>query len=412
MALIREAASRPLTAPRRVATGALLALVALGAGAVVGAAVWALLRLAYALVDLVWNGPAPLCGAWFFPLVVCTVGGLAIGLWSKRFHADPKPLFQVMADVKRDGGYRMDNVGAAGVAFVLPIAFGASVGPEAGLTGFVAAGCTWVGRTLKRVALRAVGADPSADPSAYEFAHGPKVALYTLGVAGGMAALVGLAMSFGIGMGLPRLGAMSFDAFDLVWLVPLALCGWLLALLMQASQRLFGALARRLGEHPVLKPVLCGVALGAVGVVLPDVMFSGGPQVGAIAAQWGTLTAASMLLTGVVKAAATPACIEMGWHGGPFFPIIFAGVSFGFGFGALVGADPVFCAAVVSAALLGRFMGKPVGALALTAICCPVASLPGAAVGAFVGAKLPMPACLRDPQKQEQRETSGRAPQA
>lgn len=36
------------------------------------------------------------------------------------------------------------------------------------------------------------------------------------------------------------------------------------------------------------------------------------------------------------------ALINMGWRGGHFFPVIFSGVSLGYGLALLTGADPVF----------------------------------------------------------------------
>lgn len=129
--LVRDAAPRPLEGRDFATMGSGMLLLALGVGFVVGLAVWGLLRLSGFLTEAVWVRAAQACGWWFFPVVACGVGGLIIGLWSKAFHSDPQPLEEVMASVKTTGGYRLRNAPANAVAFLLPLAFGGSVGPEA-----------------------------------------------------------------------------------------------------------------------------------------------------------------------------------------------------------------------------------------------------------------------------------------
>lgn len=67
----------------------------------------------------------------------------------------PESLEVVMASFKRTGSYRIEHLGKSVVSFLLPLAFGGSVGPEAGLTGLITAGCCWIRNTLKRAGLRA-----------------------------------------------------------------------------------------------------------------------------------------------------------------------------------------------------------------------------------------------------------------
>ena len=365
-----------LGAARACALGALA--LSLGAGA--GFSIWALLSAAYLLCDLVWGGIGGALGLPTFPLLVCTLGGALIGLWNARFDSAPKPLDEVMAEVRAKGGYSVGRVVPASVSFLLPIAFGGSVGPEAGLTGLVASACTQVGAALRR----AGGLDGP-------FTRAQKVPLYALGVLGGAAGAAAFSALFGGGLPLPRFGAAPLTWEAAAWTVPLVAAGWALAALYALATLLARRLSRALEGHPVLKPTLCGLALGATALALPYVLFPGTAQAADLAGQWANMPAAVLVATGVAKTAFVALCLNLGWSGGPFFPLIFCGVSTGFGIAAATGADAMLCTAVVSTALIAGFTRKPAMTLLVMLLCFPVRSLPFMAPAALAGALLPVP---------------------
>lgn len=371
---------------RSVGAHAVLGLLSALLGLLVGFGIWALLSLAYWLVDAVWGGLRGLTGGWFlFPMVVCTLGGAAIGLWNARFHSAPKPLDQVMADVKATGGYSVGRIAPSSVSFLLPIAFGGSVGPEAGLTGLIASGCTWVGERLKRASAR-LGVLASA---AEAFPRASKLVLYPLGVAGGVAGAVLFTTLFGGGMALPRFDAIPWSVESLVWVLPLACVGCMLALLYGAATRASRWLAGKLDRHPALQPVVCGLALGAAALFLPNVLFPGSQQAVELMGTWTGLSSATLLLTGAVKTVFVALCLGLGWSGGPFFPLLFCGISFGYGIAGLTGLDPLLCVTVVATALIAGFSRKAAAAVVLVLLCFPLASLPWALAAMAMGLLLP-----------------------
>ena len=71
-------------------------------------------------------------------------------------------------------------------------------------------------------------------------------------------------------------------------------------------------------------------------------MFAGETQTDVLMGTYMAIPAGVLIATGLVKAMLTPALINMGWRGGHFFPVIFSGVSLGYGLALLTGADPVF----------------------------------------------------------------------
>ncbi|MDE7063164.1 MAG: chloride channel protein, partial [Lachnospiraceae bacterium] len=95
---------------------------------------------------------------------------------------------------------------------------------------------------------------------------------------------------------------------------------------------------------------------------------------------------------GIGKIFLTNICIQSGWKGGHFFPVIFAGVSIGYGMGMICSVEPVFAAAVVTSALLGYMMKKPVAVVLLMMLCfsmdAVVWMLAASAAGAGVSALL------------------------
>lgn len=130
-------------------------------GAFAGAAVWLFFFAMEHGIDYLWTeiphalgvaSPELASGPFGFlpyPFFVCLLGGLLIGLYEKMTGAKTDDLNQVMAKVKQDGRYPYDNLGKLSLAALLPLLFGGSIGPEAGLTGVIAGLCSWVGDRMR-----------------------------------------------------------------------------------------------------------------------------------------------------------------------------------------------------------------------------------------------------------------------
>ena len=101
----------------------------------------------------------------------------------------------------------------------------------------------------------------------------------------------------------------------------------------------------------------------------PLVMFSGEDSINEINSGIGEFAPWILIISGLLKLVITNVCIKSGWKGGHFFPVIFCGVSIGFGVALLMGLDTAFCAAVITAALLGVTMRKPLAVTVLLLLC-------------------------------------------
>lgn len=220
--------------------------------------------------------------------------------------------------MKRDGRYDYDKLGVMSVSALLPLFFGGSVGPEAGLTGAVAGICTWVGDRMKRfgsdfqqltsvgtmAALSAIftaplfgfaaplyddGDEAKGAQAAITLPKSSKIVVYLCAIAGALAAFLGLGALFGGGLSLPRFTDIHVGATELLWLVPLALVGAAGGWLFCAFDGLFERLSERMGERPVAKALIAGLVLALMGIALPFTMFAGETQAEQLGEVWGVM---------------------------------------------------------------------------------------------------------------------------
>ena len=174
-------------------------------------------------------------------------------------------------------------------------------------------------------------------------------------------------------------------------MIPLCIVGGMAGWLFCVMEKVMERVSDIFGDRKVLKAVTGGLILGLCGMVLPYTMFSGEVQAEVLNETWMTMSALVLILTGFVKVVVTAMCVNMGWRGGHFFPVIFAGISIGFGMSTLMGVDPVFSVCATTAALMGGVMRKPLVAVLLLFLCFPVHSVLVLAFAAFIGSKIPLP---------------------
>lgn len=409
----------------------LFVLLALTVGFVIGFAVYAAMNLSEWLTELLWVRLGDAVGFWLFPLVVCTVGGAIIGMWTWWSHDRVSSFRTVITEFKQTGSFKTNGPWKPVVSFLLPLVFGGSIGFEAGLTGLITAGCCWIRDQLKRAGLRVgamadisiaasvaavfgtpiagivVGAEGAPNDGEglleepqlgdFDMRRGAKVVLYTaaaFGAFGGIAAFTAL---FGASGGLPKFEPMQAVGIQHLWTIPCLALAYALTLVFHTSRRFFGMVSNAMGDGAVstiVKPIIAGVVMGAVACVLPYVLFPGETQSKELMETWTMWTATALLCTSVLKAAITPMCIKMGWVGGDIFPSIFTGVAAGYGLAMLTGADPMLMVTVTTAAYLAGVLRKPFVVLALLLLCFPLNGLLWMGVAAVIGATIPLPHAL------------------
>lgn len=386
-------------------------------GAFIAAVVWAFLRVMNLGVEIIWNIVPSYFDFKFYPIIICTVGGIILGIFQKLTNAVPDELSDVMAKVKKDKFYPYDKVLLLCVSALLPLIFGGSVGPEAGLTGIITGLCYWAGTHMKIAKtkipdLLQIGISATLGAIFYAPLFGliapsenyidtdeKDTAIHTTKIISNVTAVlcaIGmlflLKSLFGGSSGLPRIGEYKITNTERLWGIPIALLGSLFGLMFiffeKITAKLFSKLQSKFGI--IFCTTLGGIILGITGSYFSLTMFSGEEAIAELQSTFNDYAPWVLIVSGIIKLLITNVCIKSGWKGGHFFPVIFCGVSIGFGIAMLSGLDIAFCAAVVTAGILGVTMKKPLAVTVLLLLCFDIRIIPWIILAAFLGSVIPV----------------------
>jgi len=395
-------------------------------GAFVGAVVWLFLRLIVLCKGFVWETLPELVPSDVTPFmmpVICAAACFLLGIIRKKNGDYPDELNTVLSKIKRDKHYDYSKMAVMLICAIIPLVFGASVGPEAGLTGIIAALCYWIGDNVKAarentktyselgaaITLGSLFRMPLFGIFAVEEDYGEdaengqkiafpklsKIVLYGLSAVSAFFVIKGLGVLFRVeSYGFPKFDAGTVTGGDYAMIVPYILLGLLLFLVFETAENIFGRTASLL--PPVAKETICGGIIGVTASVLPVILFSGEEELALMSDALGDFLPAMFIGIGILKMLMTAFCIRFGVKGGHFFPLIFACSSVGFGISLLVfGATlshAVFAAAVVTASTLGAQLKKPLAVAMLLMLCFPLNIIIwivlSAAAGGFAASKI------------------------
>lgn len=319
------------------------------------------LALVHAATDLLWSGlPETLGfsgGAWWWVLLVPTVGGTLAGLAVRHLPGggghDPISGFSA-------GPVEPTAIVGVVSAALATLAFGAVLGPEAPLIAIGSALGLWTARVFRQTGQVAALATTAGLFAAIAALFGnPLVAAFlvleVVGVAalsaplvavvlpGLLAAGLGYVVFTGVGEwsgfapeGLAIEGLAAYPSLRLTDLLWAAVLGGGLAILAfgvrAGAERVHSAASRR----PAVVAALGGSGVGALallfGVTGEDatlVLFSGQDELGTLVSQGPEWGAGVLVLLVAAKAAAYAVSLGSGFRGGPVFPALFLGAGAG-----------------------------------------------------------------------------------
>ena len=410
--LIRKIEKNGVSSMSKLKNNSLFLLYTVILGAFVGLIVWSFLRVMNLGIEFLWKTVPSRLDFPLYTLCVCTVGGLLTGLWKRKFGDYPEELSAVMGTVKKTGRYPYHNVFSTLGSALFPLLLGASVGPEAGLTGVIAGLCSWVGDKLKAFRreleeLTAIGLsatlgtifrspmfgfmEPLESDRDTVLPKTSKIVLYFAAILSSFGVFILLNRLFGISVGTEsmEIEKQSLEAY--LFALPLTLTGIAAGYLFFAFKKLCSALKERFEKYIILRAACGGLLLGLVGTFLPLTMFSGEHQIAEVMDKMKAIGAVTLLAIAVVKLLLTNICIESGLKGGHFFPVIFCGVSIGCAMSLLLGVNAVFCAAIVTTALVGHTLKKPLATVLLLMIIFPPRLIPVMLFAAAAARFIPTP---------------------
>ena len=384
-------------------------------GAIVGLIIWGFLRIMNYGIEFLWEYLPSQLNFPLYTVCVCTAGGLIVGVWKRKSGDYPEELTMVIAKVKKTGRYPYNNVFSTIVSALIPLLTGASIGPEAGLTGVIAGLCTWVGDKLKGFRrevqeLTAIGMsatlgtifrspmfgfmEPLESDDETTLPKASKIVLYFAAILSSFGVFILMNSLFGIQMGMEGIEGGSIPAESYLYAVPLVLVGIAAGYIYFAFRKLTGMIGHRLKKFVVLRAVCGGLILGISGTFLPLTMFSGEHQIPAVMADMEKIGAVMLLVTAIAKLLLTNICIDTGLKGGHFFPVIFCGISIGCAMSLLLGVNILSSTAAVTAALVGHTLKKPMATVLLLMILFPPRLIPIMLFASAAAKFIPTPAVL------------------
>ncbi len=396
-------------------------------GALIAAIAWLYLKVCDLGITLIWDKLPTYLDVPYYTIIICVCGGLVVGIFHQHYGPYPETMVDSVKRVKETGSYPYRTIHITIIAAFLSLFFGGSVGPEAGLVCLLLGLVFWAMDQFGMARLRmahTLSVDPMTPkgqlfgdmmkgltyrPSQLEYdktlVAWTKKQKVGLGLAAGLVGLaVYLLMNTFLGsvLTIPHLEAGEMYVKDRVIIVLLIVVGigvGYVYLFFHKITHWFFSKLRGFGLH-IINAILGGFVLGLIGTAMPMTMFSGGNDIQMMQYAYLQYTPYLLILIGLVKLFLTNVCIESGWRGGHFFPIIFSGLSIGYGFSLVLDTNQVVSVVVVTAALLGTILQQPIGAFALALIFFPIEHAGWMLAASAIGGCVPVPVALRqDPMK-------------
>ena len=383
----------------------LLALYTVVIGVIAGSIIWCFIRLMNLGINFFWEYLPGLINFEYYAIVVCLIGGLLIGLWKSKYGDAPEELNEVIKAVKKDHRYSYNNIFTSIVSALLPLIMGASVGPEAGLTGIIAGLCTWAGDKLKIFnneleELAHIGitatlgtifvsplfgfVEPLENEDESKLPKTSKNILYFVAILSSFGIFIFLNHLTHTHSGLHSIGTADLANLNYFYVIVLMAIGIVLSYLYFISHKMVKAIFRGLENKFIIKGIIGGLLLGIIGTFLPLAMFSGEEQIYLLLGTGAQLGLMVLILTSIIKIVLTNVCIETGLKGGHFFPMIFSGTAMGYAMSILLNMDPIVSMSIVTTSFMAGILKKPLAVVLLLMVIFPMNLLPLMLVSAVI----------------------------
>ncbi|WP_292812853.1 chloride channel protein [Methanobrevibacter sp.] len=383
-------------------------------GAIAGLIIWCFIRGMNLGIDFLWSYLPGLINFKYYTIVVCLIGGISIGLWKSKYGDSPQELEEVIKTVKKNNRYSYNNLFPSIVSSIFPLILGASIGPEAGLTGIIAGLCTWAGDKLKifnneleelaqigiTATLGTIFASPLfgfVEPIENEESTLPKTSkniLYFVAILSSFGIFIFLNRITHNHAGLHSIGTATLANLNYPGIILLIILGVALSYVFFISQKLSKAMFKSLENNYILKGAIGGLMLGIIGTLLPLTMFSGEKQIYLLLDNGMQIGLIILILTSLIKIVLTNVCIESGLKGGQFFPLIFSGTAMGYAMSVLLNMDPIISMTIVTTSFMASILRKPIAVVLLLMIIFPMNLIPLMLISAVAACLVKIPQFL------------------
>jgi chloride channel protein, CIC family len=377
-------------------------------------------------IQLIWEQISLAIGldTRLFTILICTLGGLLVGLLVK-FFGDHNAIFaELMQEFGKSGRFDYRNAPGIVITSLVSLIAGASLGPEAPLADACGGIGTWAAdklklderetRTLGFGGLSGMLAAFISNPfggallgveSAQAGVSGGQLYFWVLFpslLSSAVATIIFVMLAGGFFNRLYVFPDYSPLLRDLLWAVPLSLIGGFAGLLFTFMFRWLRKLMQPMKQHLVLRALIGGLGMGIIGALLPLTLFSGEAQTLELIDKAKTIGFFMLILLALSKLLATSLLLATGWKGGYVFPIMFAGIALGMAGKLLFPGVPtaVTVAAVLAGALVAA-LRAPLFASLFTLVLVESNTAPVVAVSVVISSLMVALVGLREARQKQ-----------
>lgn len=378
----------------------ILMLYSIIVGGTVGLLTWSFLAVTSLTTDFLWVSLPKTIGVQSWTILVCLVGGILVGLCQKYFGNYPRIMQDVLAEFKETKRIDYKSLYKNTLAAFCVLSFGASLGPEAALVGIIGGLSTWAGDTIKSLVkkksvLNEYGdliIEYSIESKIGKVFKSPifgantlikgkkdsrliktiKTLIYLTITAAGIGVFIFLSKIDNRAISLPNFSSVIIGKNEIIAIMPLILIGILFAILYEFFGDILYKVLKPLENYKIIKAVIGGLLLGLIGTILPQTLFSGAHQLIELTAEWTNMSIYLLLIIGIIKLFITEFCLVTGWRGGHIFPLVFTGISIGYGIALLFPIDQVISITILTTSLTSGVLKKPILVILLLLIIFPI----------------------------------------
>lgn len=383
-------------------------------GAFVGILTWTFLGIVNVGTHFIWHTLKDFLNIKYWTLIVASIGGILVGITQKHFGEYPKYMDQTLEEFKKNKRVEYKSLKNSIINSLTILFFGASVGPEAALSGIAGGIITFVGDKMKERFKKKNVVNQYSDElieysmqvSAGLVFRAPlfgiytlsekssenrhiikkiKVIVYTVTTIAGFLVFVLLSKFDNRPSFIVKFGQSNIGLKEIIWFIPLIIIAMLLAYIYKMYALGLHRILKPIENKKILKGIIGGLGIGILGTIFPWILFSGEHGLRELVVEWNNISAYMLILLSLVKLLLTEICLSTGHRGGHIFPLIFSGSCLAYGVSKLFSIDPVFCLAIIVTGLASKAIGNMFVAIFLLIFFFPINTILPMVLAAAIG---------------------------
>lgn len=370
-------------------------------GTVVGVFCWSFMFLITQISNFLWHELPHIINVsnLTITIILCMLGGLIIGICQKYLGPYPKEMEEILHEYKLTKTIDYRPLPQYIVCAFLPLIFGGSIGPEAGLFGMVAMLSTFLSAKIKNsnpelkeelietstsAVLTSIFQVPLFSPFSNNKNSIYKVQLITKKLFNYFTySCTALSAYFVLKFlnnlthkesFIFKLNESHISSKDLLFFIPILTLSIIIGLSFNYIGNLIEGICKKtkLSSNPFIAAIIGGFILALLGVYFPLTLFSGEHALREIINNSGELGISYLLLIAFLKILATKISINFRWVGGQIFPIIFTSFCIAFALSGILNIDPTYLVAITATGVITVVLRKPIIAVILICLFLPM----------------------------------------